>query len=111
MLSPRSPLRAASQPRGRVLTFRLMASASPDAAGAVPETFSPFSEPEALNRLASNRLASHRPAPLAPPPPPVGAAAWTDEVWASPVSLTNRVFCNRSLNMKSSAWLAQLAPL
>lgn len=26
---------------------------------------------------------------------------WTDQVWASPLDIRRRVFCNRSLNMKS----------
>lgn len=38
-----------------------------------------------------------------PPPPPmtVGIPAWTDQRWASPLDLRRRIFCNRSLNMKS----------
>ncbi|KAL4448376.1 hypothetical protein ABPG75_005595 [Micractinium tetrahymenae] len=39
------------------------------------------------------------------PPPPVACSeeqpVWTDQVWASPLDIRRRVFCNRSLNMKS----------
>ncbi|CAL8468745.1 g8285 [Coccomyxa elongata] len=38
---------------------------------------------------------------LPPPPPPVSDdyPAWWDEVWASPLDVRRRIFCNRSLNM------------
>ncbi|GAB4817277.1 hypothetical protein N2152v2_004323 [Parachlorella kessleri] len=38
-----------------------------------------------------------------PPPPPLPTEEqplWTDEIWASPLDIRRRVFCNRSLNMK-----------
>ncbi|EFN56183.1 hypothetical protein CHLNCDRAFT_30799 [Chlorella variabilis] len=39
------------------------------------------------------------------PPPPVTTSeeqpVWTDQVWASPLDIRRRVFCNRSLNMKN----------
>lgn len=36
-----------------------------------------------------------------PPPPPLSDdhPAWADEVWASPLDVRRRIFCNRSLNM------------
>ena len=36
-----------------------------------------------------------------PPPPPLcdDHPAWADEVWASPLDVRRRIFCNRSLNM------------
>lgn len=43
-------------------------------------------------------------AALFPPPPPQpneGQPLWTDEVWASPLDVRRRIFCNRSLSMKS----------
>lgn len=41
-----------------------------------------------------------------PPPPPQVSndqPLWTDEIWASPLDIRRRIFCNRSLNMKSIA--------
>ena len=37
-----------------------------------------------------------------PPPPPLSEElpCWWDEVWASPVDVRRRIFCNRSLNMQ-----------
>ena len=37
-----------------------------------------------------------------PPPPPLSdeLPCWWDEVWASPVDVRRRIFCNRSLNME-----------
>lgn len=37
------------------------------------------------------------------PPPPLSRISplWTDEVWSSPIDIRHRIFCNRSLNMKS----------
>ncbi|CAL5221480.1 g3680 [Coccomyxa viridis] len=37
-----------------------------------------------------------------PPPPPLSdeLPCWWDEVWASPVDVRRRIFCNRSLNMQ-----------
>ena len=37
-----------------------------------------------------------------PPPPPLSddLPCWLDEVWASPVDVRRRIFCNRSLNMQ-----------
>ena len=50
-----------------------------------------------------------------PPPPPLSdeLPCWWDEVWASPVDVRRRIFCNRSLNMEhikviSSVKLRQL---
>lgn len=43
-------------------------------------------------------------AALFPPPPPQpndGQPLWTDEVWASPLDVRRRIFCNRSLSMQS----------
>ena len=45
-----------------------------------------------------------------PPPPPLSDdyPAWWDEVWASPLDIRRRIFCNRSLNMqhiKARIWL------
>lgn len=43
-------------------------------------------------------------AALFPPPPPQpneGQPLWTDEVWASPLDVRRRIFCNRSLSLKS----------
>lgn len=39
-----------------------------------------------------------------PPPPPQpsdGMKMWTDEVWASPLDVRRRIFCNRSLSLSS----------
>ena len=41
---------------------------------------------------------------LVPSPPPSlheDYPAWSDEVWASPLDIRRRIFCNRSLNMAS----------
>lgn len=39
--------------------------------------------------------------PPPPPPPSDDHPAWTDESWASPLDATRRIFCNRSLNMRT----------
>ena len=39
--------------------------------------------------------------PPPPPPPNDGQPLWTDEVWASPLDVRRRIFCNRSLSMRS----------
>ena len=35
------------------------------------------------------------------PPPSDDYPSWTDESWASPLDVTRRIFCNRSLNMRT----------
>lgn len=37
-----------------------------------------------------------------PPPPPSGSdhPGWADDVWASPLNISRRIWCNRSLNMR-----------
>jgi 5' nucleotidase family len=57
---------------------------------------------EPLTPLPCRRLQSE--VATFPPPPPTPCdehPAWTEEVWASPLDVKRRVFCNRSLNMKS----------
>jgi len=36
-----------------------------------------------------------------PPVPSKDSPSWTDPVWASPMEASRKIFCNRSLNMKS----------
>ncbi len=48
-------------------------------------------------------LRKQRDAVFPPPPPPPSDEhpSWTDESWASPLDVTRRIFCNRSLNMRT----------
>lgn len=55
-------------------------------------------QPQQGNRQA---LASANRPTAAMPPSAEEQPVWTDQVWASPLDIRRRVFCNRSLNMKS----------
>lgn len=54
-----------------------------------------------LSMCCSQGLAGMRAGMGPPPPPPLSDdhPAWADEVWASPLDVRRRIFCNRSLNM------------